>query len=171
MPLESPLSVLYNTSGVELALSQSQLVVTSSQPGYLIMGSGSDGRAHFLKTTADGTLVVSGNFGSGGGGTTVLTQSVLEVGCINTNVSSALASTTSYMLLSSNGSRRGATFYKEGTNICYLKLGNTASSTSYTVRLTNNGYYELPTYYAGRVDVVFTTSDTGNSIHVTEILL
>lgn len=176
MSLESPLSVLYNSEGYELAVSQSQIVSGSTQPGLLIAASGSDGTARFLKVSSNGDLFVTGSLSI----PTVATQSVnvaswnanvtasvREIGGSTTVVSSANGSTTNYTLLNANPNRIGATFFKEGNNIAYLKLGAVASATSYTVRLTNNGYYELPENYTGQVDVVFNTNV--GKIHVTEI--
>jgi hypothetical protein len=101
--------------------------------------------------------------------TTVATQSVLFPGAINTLVSSAAASVASFTLLPQRASRRGATFWKEGSNVCYLALASVATTTNYTVRLSNNGYYELPFEYAGPVSVIFSNASTGNNLLVTEI--
>jgi hypothetical protein len=228
MPLESPVSVLFASTGVEVAVSSST-AIASSTVGFLAMASGSTG-AQFLKIDSDGALVVSGNFSAtsvatqsvqiagwdsgvtgsvystilgtpsvsvtnlpttqsiyvGGWAegvtgsvyatllgssqiTVVGTASVLNPGAINTNVSSAAASLTSYTMLPLRPTRRGATFWKEGTNICYLSLADVASTSQYTVRLSNNGYYEVPFDYIGPVSVIFSNDSAGNSILVTEI--
>lgn len=194
MPLESPVSVLFASTGVEVAVSSST-AIASSTVGFLAMASGSTG-AQFLKIDTDGALVVSGNFSAtsvatqsvqiagwdqgvtgsvyatllGSSQITVVgTASVLNPGAINTNVSSAAASLTSYTMLPLRPTRRGATFWKEGTNICYLSLADVASTSQYTVRLSNNGYYEVPFDYIGPVSVIFSNDTAGNSILVTEI--
>lgn len=228
MPLESPVSVLFTPNSIEVAVSAS-VVIESTTPGFLALGSGSSG-AQFLKLDADGALVVSGNFSAtsvatqsvqiagwddgvtgsvystilgtptvsvtnlpttqsvyvGGWAdgvtgsvyatllgnsqvTVVGTSSVIIVGSTDTNVSAAAASTTSYTMLSENASRRGATFFKEGTNICYLAMADTVSTSQYSVRLSSNGYYELPFEYVGPVSVIFSTDAAGNNLLVTEI--
>ena len=58
-----------------------------------------------------------------------------------TNVAAAVADT---VLLAANNSRDGATFFNDSTSVLYLKWGTGASATSFTVRLTAGGYYELP---------------------------
>ena len=78
MGLESPISVLYNNEGNEITVSQSQLINVANEPGLVMAGSGSDGRAYFFRTSVDGALFVTGAFG--GGGTTVATQSVFVAG-------------------------------------------------------------------------------------------
>lgn len=228
MPLESPVSVLFSSTGVEVAVSAST-AIDATTVGFLAMASGSTG-ARFLRIDSDGALVVSGNFSStsvptqsvriagwdngvtgsvystilgtpsvsvtnlpttqsvfvGGWAsgvtgsvyatllgssqvTVVGTASVLNPGAINTNVSSAAATVTSFTMLPLRPTRRGATFWKEGTNTCYLSLGSVASTSQYTVRLSNNGYYELPFNYIGPVSVIFSNATAGNSILVTEI--
>ena len=258
---------MYNGEGYEIALSQSQIISNSYQPGLVIAGSGSDGKAYFMRVANDGALFVTGNISSTpaatqsvyvagwlpgvtastilngwgtnvtgtvslvpsasiivggwqtgvtastflngwgtnvtgtvnivpsasvilggwatsvtgavglvpsasiivGGFATAATASVRAIGASTTTVSSANASTTNFTLLNSTPSRQGATFFKEGSNTCYLKLGATATATSYTVKLSNNGYYELPEDYTGRVDILFSTAVAGNILYVTEI--
>lgn len=240
MGLESPVAILYNSEGHEIALSQSQVISASAQPGLVMAGSGSDGRAYFFRVSNDGSLFITGSiqtsavatqsvfvagytenitasvkvnawattvtgamgitswvstvtgnvkldgWGTGvtgavslvpsaslivGGWATATTASVREIGAATTTVSSANASTTNFTLLSANPNRRGATFFKEGSNTCYIKLGATATATSYTVKLSNNGYFELPENYSGRVDIIFNTAVAGNPLYVTELVL
>lgn len=240
MSFESPVSVLYNSEGLEIALSQSQVISASAQPGLVIAGSGSDGRAYFFRVSNDGSLFITGaiqtsavatqsvfvagyaanitgsfkldawattvtgavgvtgwlptvtgnvkldGWGTGvtgavslvpsasvivGGFALAATASTREIGASTTTVSAAQASLTNFTLLNANPNRRGATFFKEGSNICYLKLGSTATATSYTVKLSNNGYYELPEYYSGRIDIIFSTATAGNPLYVTELVL
>lgn len=252
MSFESPVSVLYNSEGLELALSQSQVISASAQPGLVIAGSGSDGRAYFMRVSNDGALfitgsiqtsavvtqsvfvggygpvtgamklsawqtdvtgavgvtswvstvtgnmkldgwgtgvtgavnlassasVIVGGWASGVSGTVILggiglavTASTREIGAATTNVSSANASTTNFTLLSANPSRLGLTLFKEGSNTCYVKFGATATATSYTVKLTNNSYFEVPDHYTGRIDIIFSSAVAGNILYVTELLL
>lgn len=76
-------------------------------------------------------------------------------------------SATSVTVLASNTARLGATIYNDSTAILYLKLGATASSTSFTVKMQPDDYYEVPAGYTGIIDGIW-TSATG-SARVTEI--
>lgn len=246
MGLESPISVLYNNEGYEIALSQSQIISNSFQPGIVIAGSGSDGRAYFMRVSNDGALFITGSIASSpaatqsvwvagwqpgvtastilngwgtnvtgtvslvpsasiivggwqtgvtastflngwgtnvtgtvniapsasvvvGGWASAVTASMREIGAATTTVSSANASVTNFTFLSANPNRKSAVFFKEGSNTVFIKFGATASSTSYTVKLSNNGYYEVPENFTGRVDIVFSTAVVGNILYVTEI--
>jgi len=61
--------------------------------------------------------------------------------------SSVAGSVASVTLVASNASRLGATIFNDSTAILYLKLGSTASTTSFTVKLNQDDYYELPAQY------------------------
>lgn len=86
--------------------------------------------------------------------------------------SSVAGSASSVSLLASNTSRLGATIYNDSSAILYLKLGATASTTSFTAILAGNsggygGYYEVPFGYTGAIDGIW-TSATGNA-RITEL--
>jgi hypothetical protein len=51
--------------------------------------------------------------------------------------------TTAVFLLLANPTRLGASFFNEGPADCYLLLGGTATTSSYTVRIQPNQFYEL----------------------------
>lgn len=74
---------------------------------------------------------------------------------------------SSTSILSANANRLGATIYNEGAAICYMKLGATASVTSYTLQISVGGYYELPFGYTGAVDGI--TSAGTAQLRVTEL--
>lgn len=83
-------------------------------------------------------------------------------------VTSVAASATSVQLLASTSGRKAAYFYNDSTADCYLKLGTTASTSSFTVKMVSNSFYELPQpCYTGRIDAIW-SSATGN-IRITEI--
>lgn len=79
------------------------------------------------------------------------------------------ASASSVSLLALNTARKQAAVYNDSTAILYLKLGTTASVTSYTVQLPANGYYELPgiSVYTGAIQGIW-ASATGNA-RITEL--
>lgn len=74
------------------------------------------------------------------------------------NVPSSTSNTT---LLAASTSRLGAAFFNDSTSLLYLKFGATASSTSYTVQLVPNSYYEIPGphIYNGIVDGIWVSAN------------
>ena len=58
-----------------------------------------------------------------------------------TSVAAAVADT---VLLVANKGRKIATIYNDSTALLYLKFGSGASTTSFTVRLASQAYYEVP---------------------------
>jgi hypothetical protein len=66
MSFESPVSVIYNEAGNEVALSSSAVINIATQPGLMVMGSSSNGTAQFFKILPGGELLVSGTFSFGG---------------------------------------------------------------------------------------------------------
>lgn len=83
-----------------------------------------------------------------------------------TNVS---ASGTSVQLLAANNNRKQAVFYNDSDKNAYVKLGTTASSTSFSYLLVPGATLELPKpIYTGRIDCIWAAGPTG-SMRVTEI--
>lgn len=80
------------------------------------------------------------------------------------NVASSASSVT---LLASNTARLGATIFNDSTSQLYVKLGTTASITSYTVLVNSNGYYEVPFGFNNRIDGIW--SAAVGSARITEI--
>lgn len=73
--------------------------------------------------------------------------------------SSVASSATNVTLLSANSARLGATVYNESTQVLYLKLGTTASATSYTVAMAASSYYETPYGYTGNIDGIWASAN------------
>lgn len=83
-----------------------------------------------------------------------------------TGVSSATSSTT---ILASNTLRKGGYIFNDSTAICYVKLGASASITSYTLQIASKGYYELPPpVYNGAISAIWAA--VNGSVLVTEII-
>ena len=83
-----------------------------------------------------------------------------------TSVVSAAVSTT---ILASNANRRMAIMVNDTDKNAYVKLGATASTTSFSYKLTPGQTLELPVpVYTGAIDAIWDTSPTG-SMRVTEI--
>jgi hypothetical protein len=105
------------------------------------------------------------------GTVTTITNTVptAEIASTTSTVTSVASSATNVTLLSSNSSRKNAMFYNDSTQILYLKLGTTASSTSYTVQLVAGAYFELPIgkIYTGEIDGIWASAN-GNC-RITEL--
>lgn len=82
-------------------------------------------------------------------------------------VSSVSGSATNAVILASNNSRTGATIYNDSSAVLYLKLGTTASTTSFTIKMQPDSYYEVPYGYTGDIHGIW-ASATG-SARVTEL--
>lgn len=73
-----------------------------------------------------------------------------------TSVASANTSST---LLAANSARLGATIFNDSTQVLYLKLGSTASSTSHTLQMAAASYYEVPFGYTGIIDGIWAAAN------------
>lgn len=176
MSFESPLSVLYNSDGVEVTVTSSQAIV-AGQPGIAIMGSGSSGW-HPFKVATTGEVFITGSIDvtvvpvptqsvSINSWSTSVTASVMELGAANTTVSSVDATLTSYQILPANPNRRAFYLYKEATGTCYIKFGATgAAANSFTLKMGPNSFFENEKY-TGPVCVVFSATPAG-ALMVTE---
>jgi hypothetical protein len=65
-------------------------------------------------------------------------------GPTSASVTSVTASATSQILLRGNDNRHGALFFNHSTAALFLKFGNGASVTDFTVKLSSGSYYEMP---------------------------
>lgn len=96
--------------------------------------------------------------GAGPSGTGVQRQTISNAATPTTaNVAS---SATNVTLLASSATRLGAAFYNDSSSVLYLKFGATASTTSFTVLIGANGYYEIPGphIYSGIVDGIWASA-------------
>lgn len=87
----------------------------------------------------------------------------------NSSVTSVAASASSQTLVDARAGRMGLAIYNDSTATLYLKLsGNAASTTSHTVQVMPDGYYESPAVgYSGEVTGIW-SSATG-SARITEL--
>jgi hypothetical protein len=85
-------------------------------------------------------------------------------------VTSVASQDTNITLLAANANRIGATIYNTDSGPLFVKFGATATATtSFTVRIVENGYYEFPQpVYRGIVDGIWTSSSTGAAV-ITEL--
>lgn len=85
----------------------------------------------------------------------------------STNTAVARATTVGgVLILASNASRKGATISNDSGAILYLKFETTGgtSSSSFTVRLTANTYYEVPFGYTGPISGIWASGGAGNAL-------
>ncbi len=96
------------------------------------------------------------------------TKQVRSATPVQTSVVNAIATTS---LLASNANRLGATIFNDDTAntgaTLRVKLGATASATSFTVAIAAQGYYEIPFNYTGAIDGIASAA-TGNA-RITEL--
>lgn len=78
-------------------------------------------------------------------------------------VANVISSATNTTLFSAVASVNGRTIFNDSIAVVYVKFGVTASTTSYTVQIAANGYYEFPQpVYAGQVDGIWASAN-GNA--------
>lgn len=74
-----------------------------------------------------------------------------------TNVAS---SATSVTCLSAATGRGAAFIFNDSAQVLYIKFGETASATSFTVKVAAGGFYEVPLpAYLGRIDCIWASAD------------
>jgi hypothetical protein len=83
-------------------------------------------------------------------------------------ISIPAGSTSSTTLLALNTNRLGATIHNDSAVALYVKLGSTASTTSFTIKMAADSYYEVPFNYTGVIDGIW-ASATG-AARVTELV-
>jgi hypothetical protein len=96
---------------------------------------------------------------------TVTTKEARAATATTTSVNDTASNVT---LLASNANRLGATVYNDSTVALYLKLGGTASLTSFTVKMAAGGYFEVPFGYTGIIDGIW-SSDASGAARVVEL--
>jgi len=73
--------------------------------------------------------------------------------------SSVAASASNTVLLPSNTNRLGATIYNDSSSsLLYVKLGSTATTSDFTVKLFPLSYYEVPYGYTGEIDAIWSNA-------------
>lgn len=95
---------------------------------------------------------------------TFVTKDARTTSSAITSINAAISDT---MLLGINTGRFGASVYAEGPGTLFLKLGNSASTTSYTVQMTPQTYYEVPFGWTGSVNGIWGTQS--GTARITEI--
>ena len=75
---------------------------------------------------------------------------------------------TAVTLLAANTDRKGFSIHNDSTAILYVKLGSGASTSSFSIRITPQGYYESGVLaYRGLISGIW-ASDAGGSARISE---
>lgn len=79
----------------------------------------------------------------------------------NPTQTSITSSTSNQTLLAANTTRLGLIIYNESTAVLYVKLGVTASTTSYTWQIAAGGVLQFfgPVMYCGEIDGVWASAN------------
>lgn len=65
------------------------------------------------------------------------------------------ASITSVLLLSPNSARKGVTIWNNSSASLYIEFGTASTTTSFSVKVNADGYYELPFGYIGSINGIW----------------
>lgn len=89
------------------------------------------------------------------------TQSVADTKASTAATSNVAASVTTVTVLAANAARLGAMVFNDSAAASlYLKMGASASTTSFTVLIAAGGYYELPQpVYTGNLTAVWSAAN------------
>jgi hypothetical protein len=94
---------------------------------------------------------------------------VIDERVSTSTVTSVNDTASSTQLLASTAGRKAAFFFNDSTAIAYLKLGTTATTSDFTVKMAAGGFYELPQpVYTGRIDCIW-ASDASGAMRITEL--
>lgn len=87
---------------------------------------------------------------------------------VSANVSNVAGTNlVSVVILAANPLRKGAILYNDSSNSAFVKFGATASSTSFTIRMNSQTYYELVKGYVGVIEAIWQNSANG-AMRITE---
>lgn len=159
-----------NTLGQKTMSASTPVTLASDQSALAVTGT-------FFQTTQPVSGTVTGNQGTPNtatngwpvkvtDGTNTLTMdsdgaaNVSIQGSTAAIVTSVVGSATNVTLLTSNAGRDMASFYNNSTSYAYLKMGATASTSSFSVKIAPGSLYELPIpAYAGQIDCLWDTAN------------
>lgn len=72
------------------------------------------------------------------------------------------SSTNSAQVVAANRSRRALILCNTDANACFVKFGETASSSSASVILAQNAIVQIEPVYTGRIDAIWAGDGSGN---------
>ena len=109
------------------------------------------------------------------GSTTAVPTTSGPGGSATATVTRVAVNAANVTLLAANANRRGATIFNNspgGANL-FAKFGTTANigagTESYTVKIANGGYYEVPFGYTGKIDGIWDAADANGEALITEL--
>ena len=137
--------------------------VPMTQPG----GSGPGGTVDQGAAGADPWLMeLDGALPAGDNNIGNVDVASLPAGPSSATLANVTGDGTSKELAASNASRRVLTIFNDSGVVCYVKLGIGASSTSFTVKMVDQSYYEMPQpCYTGAVEALWASG----VVRVTEL--
>jgi hypothetical protein len=101
---------------------------------------------------------------------TVAVSSVVEPKSATATTTQVADNAASVTILASNTGRLGATILNDSSAALYLRLGSSAATTTnYTVRITQYGYYEVPFRYTGAITGIWASDPGDGAARVTEL--
>jgi hypothetical protein len=168
LTVPSPLS----TAGNGTAAAAHRVTIASDSTGVIAVtdNGGSltvDGTVAVTGTFWQATQPVSGTFFQATQPVSLAATVVTKQRADTATLSNVASSATSVTILATNTGRLGCSIQNDSTEVLYLKFGTTASSTSYTVKMSADAHYEVPFGYTGRIDGIWASAN-GNA-RVTEL--
>lgn len=99
---------------------------------------------------------------------TASTTTLLAATAATATLTNVASSATTVSLLGSQATRKGASFFNDSTANLFLKLGATASLTSFTVKIFPGELYELPVpSFTGAIDGIWDAAN--GAVRITEL--
>lgn len=147
-----------STGASDSAIKAEDAAAANADNGLPILGVRNDGEVDRTSANGDYGMLAIDSVGR---------LYVRQIRCQTGTESNVASSATNVTLLALNSARLGATIYNDSTQVLYLKLGATATVSSYTVQLQPGEYYEVPFNYTGIIDGIWASAN--GSARVTEL--
>lgn len=84
-------------------------------------------------------------------------------------VTTVAGSIATFAVIAANAARKGVAIFNDTGRNLYLKFGAGATTASFTVRLTNQSYYETPFNYTGNITGICSGAGVPGNVQVTEL--
>jgi hypothetical protein len=168
-------SVLRDSNYVDIAVQDGAALVSGQSYLPLAVQDGANSQA--VKGDSQGRLEITGAGTAGApAGGVVSVQGVVGGEAIEVTTEKATTggfsrpaqSATNTTILAANAARLGAVIVNETNKVLYLKLGATASLTSYTYKMAPEDRVEVPFGYTGIIDGIWSAAGSGFA-QVTEL--
>jgi len=93
-----------------------------------------------------------------------------KIGASTGTITSPAQSPTSVVILAANANRKGFLLYNDASAKVYVAFAATASTTSYTLQMSSNSFYESTetVVYKGTISAIWNSGSSGN-MRVTEL--